>query len=439
MMTHDPLILRGRVLTFMDEPSGPDDRDAFSYVEDGAVAICDGIIVARGAFEDVAASTGYERIVDHRPHILMAGFIDTHIHFPQVQIIGSWGEQLLDWLNNYTFPAELQYGDGAHCEAMAGAFFDQLVDHGTTTAVAFCSVHIQSADAYFAEAHRRGMCMMGGKVMMDRNAPVGLMDDPQSGYDDTVELIKRWHGVDRLRYAISPRFAITSTPAQMEAAGTLAEENPDCLVQTHLSENQAEIAYAKELYPDARDYLDIYESYGLLNENLLLGHAIHLTDREVNALADSGAHPVHCPTSNLFLGSGLFNLQRLAERGIDCGIATDVGAGTSYSMLQTASEGYKVLQLQQQAMHPLKSFHWITRGNARVLGMEEKIGTLEVGSEADVVVLNSSATSAMALRMQRCNDLSEELFVLQTMGDDRAIDQVYIAGVASKKKPHPGF
>lgn len=431
-MTTKPLLLRGRTLTFNSEPIGPEDNDSYHYEEDGALLLSGGKIIAAGTFDEVFSQAGDGQIVDHRPNLLMAGFIDTHIHFPQVQVIGSWGAQLLDWLNTYTFPEETRYADDAHSAKMAGHFYDQLIDHGTTTAVSYCSVHKTSAQAYFAEAERRNMRMIGGKVMMDRNAPDGLRDTPQSGYDDTKDLIGEWHNNGRAQYAITPRFAITSSPEQLEMAGQLAAEYPDCYVQTHLSENHDEIAYTSELYPQARDYLDVYQSYGLLNSKTLLGHSIHLKPREIDALVETDARPIFCPTSNLFLGSGLFDDAGLRQRGITNGIATDVGGGTSYSMLQTLNEGYKILQLQSQSMHPFQAFHWITRGNAIALGLEDKIGTLDIGSEADIVVLNSRATKAMALRMERVSKIAEELFILQIMGDDRTIDEVYIAGVASK-------
>ena len=429
-MTSHQTLLRGRTLTFSAEPLGPDDTAAYRYCEDGAVLMADGLIVASGDYDAVRAQAPAARIVDHRPHLLMPGFIDTHIHFPQVQVIASWGAQLLDWLNTYTFPEETRFADPDHSAAMASAFFDQLIAHGTTTAAAFCSVHKTSADAFFAEAARRDMRMIGGKVMMDRNAPDGLRDTPQAGHDDSLALIDRWHGTGRALYAITPRFAITSTPEQMEMAQALVQARPDCYVQTHLSENHAEIAYTAELYPQARDYLDVYQSLGLLGPKALLGHAIHLQPREIDALAETGAHPVFCPTSNLFLGSGLFDDAGLRGRGIVNGIATDVGAGTSYSMLQTLSEAYKVLQLQGQSLHPMRAFHWITRGNAVTLGLQDRIGTLDAGTEADVVVLNARATDAMALRMDRASDLAEELFILMMMGDDRAVDTVYTAGRA---------
>jgi guanine deaminase len=354
-----------------------------------------------------------------------------------VQVIASWGEQLLDWLSNYTFPEETRFADPAHAGAMAGRFLDQLTAHGTTTAAAFCSVHPGSAEALFAEAARRDMRMIAGKVMMDRNAPEGLTDTPQQGYDDSKALIDRWHGRGRALYAISPRFAITSTQAQLEAAGALAAEHPGCYVQTHLSENRDEIAYTLSLYPEAPDYLGVYERHGLLGPRSLLGHAIHLEPREIGVIAETGAKPVFCPTSNLFLGSGLFDDAGLRARGIANGIATDIGAGTSYSMLQTLNESYKVLQLQGQKLHPLRAFHWITRGNAAALGLEDRIGTLAPGSEADIVVLDARATDAMRLRMARAETLAEELFVLQIMGDDRAVAETYVAGRARKSAAAP--
>lgn len=425
-------LLRGRLLTFHREPQDGHDTDAYTYLEDAGLLIRDGIIEQVGSFEDIQAASGIVDVTDHRPHLMMAGFIDTHIHFPQVQVIASWGAQLLDWLNNYTFPEETRFASEEHSQIMAQAFFDQLIIHGTTSAVAYCSVHKTSADAFFAEATRRNMRMLGGKVLMDRNAPDGLRDTPQSGYDDTKALIADWHAKGRNGYVISPRFAITSTPEQMRMAQALAREHPECHIQTHLSENKAEISYTAELYPKARDYLDVYQSYGLLGDKTLLGHAIHLEPREIDALAETGAHPVFCPTSNLFLGSGLFDNAGLRARGVLNGIATDVGGGTSYSMLQTLAEGYKILQLQGQALHPLQAFHWATRGNAGVLGLTDKIGTLDAGTEADIVVLNAKATNAMDLRMARASSLAEELFVLQVMGDDRAIDEVYVSGQPQK-------
>lgn len=425
-------LLRGRVLTFSREPRTPDDTDAFTYIEDGAILVDGGLIEAVGPFGDLETVSGDAKQIDHRPNLLMAGFIDTHIHFTQVQVVGSWGAQLLDWLNTYTFPEETRFSDADHAARMATAFYDQITAHGTTTAMAFCSAHRSAAEAYFSEASARNMRMIGGKVMMDRNAPDDLIDTPQSSYDDSKAVIEKWHGSGRALCAVTPRFAITSTPEQMEMAKALKAEHPDCYVQTHMSENLDEIALTLDLYPQARDYLDVYESYDLLGPKAFLGHCIHLEEREIGKIAETGTHPVFCPTSNLFLGSGLFNDAGLRARGIENAVATDIGGGTSYSMLQTMNEGYKILQLRGQSLHPFRAFYWITRGNAAALQLQDKIGTLEAGTEADIVVLDSSATSAMALRMERCQTLAEELFILQIMGDDRSVSQTYVAGVGQK-------
>lgn len=421
-------LIRGRVLGFHADPSETDDNHR--YIEDGAILIEDGRILAVDEYAALARPGVAE--IDHRPHLIMPGFIDPHIHFPQVQVIASWGAQLLDWLNTYTFPEEARFADPDHAARMAGLFLDQLTAHGTTTGVAFCSVHATSAEALFTAAEARDMAMVAGKVMMDRNAPDSVLDTPQQGYDDSKRLLEKWHGRGRQRYAITPRFAITSTPGQMEATGALVREHPDCHVQTHLSENLEEIEFTLSLYPDARDYLDIYETYGLLSDRLLLGHSIHLREREIARMAETGSRAVFCPTSNLFLGSGLFDEAGLRAAGIVSGIATDVGGGTSYSMLQTLNEGYKILQLRGQKLHPLQAFHWATRGNALALGMQDRIGTLEPGSDADLVVLDARATEAMALRMERAEALAEELFILQIMGDDRSVAQVYVAGKPRK-------
>lgn len=427
-------LLRGRILSFHREPDGHDDHDSYRFFEDGGLLMADGVIRAIGDHGEVARLASADAVrIDHRPHLILPGFIDTHTHFPQMQVIASWGTQLLDWLTTYTFPAEARYGDPAFSAAMATRFCDTLIRHGTTTAVAYGSVHRQSAEALFAEAERRGMRMVAGKSMMDRNAPDEVCDTAQESYDDSKALIQTWHGRGRALYAITPRFAITSTPEQLEAVGALAREFPGCYVQTHLSENEAEIAETKRLFPEAFDYFGVYEHYGIAGPKSLFGHAIHLSPRERAAMAETGSIAVFCPTSNLFLGSGLFDEAGLRAAGVRCAIATDVGGGTSYSMLRTLDEGYKVLQMNRQKLDPLTAFYWITLGNARALGLDAKIGTLEAGSEADVVVLDPGATGAMAVRMETVTSLSEELFVLQTLGDDRAVVETYVNGVAAKQ------
>jgi guanine deaminase len=428
-------IIRGRLLAFLREPRGVDDKASYLYEEDGALLVRAGKITARGDYVSVSRKAGEgAAVIDHRPHLLLPGFIDAHVHYPQMQVIASYGAELLEWLNEYTFPEEARFRDAQHGRRISRLFLDELIRHGTTTAAVYCSVHRSSAEAFFAEAHERDMLMIAGKVMMDRNAPDGVTDTPQSGYDDTKALIEEWHGKGRQNYAITPRFAITSSPEQMEMAEALVREFPDCHMQTHLSENHDEIAFTQELYPWSKDYTEIYDHYGLLGKKSLFGHCIHLSEREADALSESGSVAVFCPTSNLFLGSGLFDYQRYRKRDkpLRVASATDVGGGTNYSMLRTMDEGYKVIALNGEKLNPLASFWQITRGNAEALSIGDRVGSLEVGSDADIVVLDPRATPAMRLRMERVGTLAEELFLLQTLGDDRATVEVYVAGRAAK-------
>lgn len=428
-------ILRGRVLTFVSEPAGPDDHASYRYIEDGAVVVAEGKVVSVGEWSDALSLVAPKaEIVDHRPGLILPGFIDTHIHYPQMQVIGSYAKDLLEWLNTYTFIEEQRFADDAHAARIATLFCDELVRYGTTTAAVYCTVHPQSAEAFFAEAKKRDMRMIAGKVMMDRNAPEGLRDTPQQSYDDTKALLTKWDGVGRLHYAITPRFALTSSHQQLEMAQDLAREFPDVYIQTHVNESLGEIAFAKELYPNLPDYVGIYEHYGLLGPKTLLGHCIHMNDREIDALAETASVAVFCPTSNLFIGSGLFDRKRMLEANVRVGVATDVGGGTSFSMLRTLDEGYKVLQLRGQRLSPLESFFMMTLGNARALSLEHKIGSLEPGADADIIVLDAHALPHMALKMEQVESLSEELFLLQTCGDDRVVAETYIAGEAAKSK-----
>lgn len=430
-------LLRGRTLSFLRWPETIDDHAAYRYEEDGGLLLRDSKIVAAGAYAEVAKQAGEGvKVIDHRPHLLLPGFIDAHMHFPQMQILASYGAELLEWLNTYTFPEETKFENAQHGRRIARLFLDEVIRHGTTTVAAYCSVHKSSADAFFAESHGRNMLNIAGKVMMDRNAPDGLTDTPQSGYDDTKALIGEWHGKGRQHYAITPRFAITSTPEQMEMAGALAREFPDLHVQTHLSENHAEIAFTQELYPWSKDYTDVYEHYGLMGSKTLLGHCIHLSEREADALSAAGSIAVFCPTSNLFLGSGLFPYQRMRSRhnSVRIATATDIGGGTNYSMLRTMDEGYKIIALQGEKLNPFQSFWQITRGNAEALSIADKVGTLDVGTDADIIVLDAGATPVTRLRMETVKTLTEELFLLQTVGDDRAIREVYIAGKPAKSE-----
>jgi guanine deaminase len=426
-------VIRGRVLSFTDDPAESGSR-AYSLVENGAVLLTGGLIEAVGEAPGILARAPPGALIDDQPGCLItSGFIDAHVHYPQTQVIGSYGAQLLDWLQNYTFVEEQRFADPAHCARVADFFLDELVRSGTTTAMVYCTVHPESVEAFFAAAEARSMRMIAGKVMMDRDAPAALTDTAQRGYDESKALIERWQGRSRLDYAITPRFAVTSTEAQLDAAGSLAREFPHCYVQTHANENRGEIARVAALFPDARSYLDVYAEAGLIGPRSVFGHCIHLQDREVAILAESRSVAAFCPTSNLFLGSGLFDQARLQRAGVRIALATDVGGGTSYSMLQTAAEGYKVLQLNGQSWPALEALYRMTLGNARSLSLDDRIGSIEPGKEADLIALDPRATPALAHRMETAgDDLEVELFALLMLGDDRAVRQTYVAGEARK-------
>lgn len=426
-------VIRGRILSFTDDPAASGPR-AHSLIDDGAVLVAAGKIEAVGEARAILARAPRGAAIDdHSGSFIMPGFIDAHIHYPQTQVIGSYGAQLLDWLYNYTFVEEQKFADPAHCARVAAFFLDELFRSGTTTAMVYCTVHPQSVDAFFTEAEARGARMIAGKVMMDRDAPERLRDDAQRGYDESRALIERWRGRGRLDYAITPRFAVTSTQAQLEAAGALKREYPDCYVQTHANENKAEIARVAELFPEARNYIDVYARAGLLGPRSVLGHCIHMRDGEVAALAESRSVAAFCPTSNLFLGSGLFDQARLAQAGVRIALATDVGGGTSYSMLRTAAEGYKVLQLKGQSWPALEALYRMTLGNARALSLDDRIGSIEEGKEADLIALDPRATPSLAHRIETADgDLEVELFALLMLADDRAVRETYVAGEPRK-------
>lgn len=429
-MTPPTRALRGRLLSFTDDPATAGEG-SYSYIEDGLLLLAGGHIAEVGeAGELLARLPEGVPVDDYADGLILPGFIDAHIHFPQTQVIASYGAQLMDWLERYAFAEELRFADPDHAAAVADFFLDELARNGTTTAAVYGTVHVQAAEAFFAESHRRNTRMIAGKVMMDRNAPAGLLDTAQSGYDDSKALIQRWHGKGRQLYAVTPRFAITSTEAQLEAAGALLKEHPDCYLQTHLSENRREIETMHGLFPWAESYTQVYERFGLLGPRALFGHCIHLSDHERRLLSDSRSVAVFCPTSNLFIGSGLFDLAKAHDPTLRLrvGLATDVGGGTSYSMLRTLAEGYKVLQLQHQNLPALFGFYWLTLGNARALHLDDRLGALAAGREADIVVLDSRATAAMAHRAERVETLEEELFLLMTLGDDRAVTATYVSG-----------
>ncbi|MEP4035982.1 guanine deaminase [Pseudophaeobacter sp.] len=420
-------ILRGHVLSFTASPfatSSPEEAVQIS----AAVALAQGRITGCGTFEEMQALQPEAEVIDHGAKLILAGFVDAHVHYPQTAIIASWGKRLIDWLNSYTFPEEMRFGDAAYAQEISERYLDLTRANGTTTVCSFATIHPESVDAFFTAAQARGQRVVTGKTCMDRNAPDGLQDTAQSAYDDSMALIQRWHGVDRLEYAITPRFSPTSTPEQLEAMGALWAEHPECLMQTHLSEQLDEIEWVKSLFPQARDYLDTYEEFGLLGARGLYGHAIHLEERERHRLREYGAALVHCPTSNTFIGSGLFDMAGLMAEGQRIGLATDTGGGSSFSMLRTMAAAYEIGQLRGRPLHAAELIWLATQGSATTLRMEDKIGNIATGMEADLVVLDLSSTPAIAQRSAGANDLWEAVFPTLMMGDDRAISEVWING-----------
>ena len=367
---------------------------------------------------------------DYGDQLVLPGFIDAHIHFPQYRMLAAPGKDLLDWLRRFTFPEEARYADKTYAEAAAGIFLTRLFQHGTTSALAFCSVHKTCADALFAAASQRNMALVTGKTMMDRNAISAVQDDPQTGARESEELYASWHGKGRLRYAVTPRFAITSSEAQLQVSGELLASLDGALMQTHISESPGEIAMVRKLFPNARDYTDVYDSFGLLSDRSLFAHGIHLSERECARLSESGSSVIHCPTSNTFLGSGLMAMPHLRKppRPVHIGVATDVGGGTSYSMLATLGEAYKVQMLAGYKSSAFELFHMATRGNAGRLHIGHEVGSIDTGKFADLVVLDPQATPVLASRQDLSTSLEDVLFSLMILGDDRAIRATYVAG-----------
>jgi len=420
---------RAAILHSLDDPALVGVQASYEYFADGVLVVEDGRISALGAASEVLPTLADDVEVTHYPDALITpGFIDTHIHFPQTGMVGSYGEQLLDWLNEYTFPCEGQFADKAHADGVAQIFLKELLRNGTTTALVFGSVHPESVDALFEAAQALDLRLIAGKVMMDRNAPDYLTDTAQSSYAQSKALIERWHGKGRLHYAVTPRFAPTSSEAQLTLAGQLLREYPDVYLQTHLSENLQEIEWVKALFPERSNYLDVYDHYQLLGERSVLAHGVHLCDAECARLAETGSAIAFCPTSNLFLGSGLFNLPQAERFKVNVGLGTDVGAGTSFSLLHTLNEAYKVMQLQGEKLNPFKSLYLATLGGARALRLEDRVGTLQPGTDADFVVLDYHATPLLSYRIAQAKTFEEVLFVLMTLGDDRVVLQTYAAG-----------
>lgn len=422
--------LRGPTLTFIADPFIVGDEAAMHYEPDALILIEAGFITAFGSYSEIQHRLNGHALSHYPDALILPGFIDTHVHYSQTQIIGSYGAQLIDWLNQYTFVAEQQFSDPVHASLVANVFLEECLKVGTTTAAVYCTVHPQSVDAFFQAASQRNMRMIAGKVMMDRNAPAALTDTVQSSYDDSEALIQKWHGQGRNLYAITPRFAPSSTEAQLAAAGALWKAYPDTWMQTHLAEDRKEIAWVKELFPDRLGYLDVYQHYGLTGPKALFGHSIYLEEPEWQHISESGSALCHCPTSNAFLGSGLFNFQRAKqdENPVRVGLATDVGGGTSLSMLQTMGSSYQIARFGGYSLSAPKAFYLATRGAAESVYLDDKIGSIAPGMEADLQVMNLRSTPLIDFRMQRANTLEETLFIQMIMGDDRATQAVYVAG-----------
>ncbi len=426
-------LVLGQILHFLSDPGEHDAADSYQYFPDGALWIVDGHIADVGAWQDLqaripAAVRGAAEVFDYTGKLVLPGLIDTHCHYPQSGIIASFGRQLLDWLNDYTFPAEAAFSDPAVGAATADYFVERMLAHGTTTASVFSTVHPESVDAFMASAKKHHLRMLTGKVMMDRHAPANLMDTVADAERDCLALIERWHGQGRLRYSITPRFAPTSSPAQLALAGELYHSLPDLHVQSHLAENPDEIAWVGELFPHCRDYLDVYSHYGLLGPRTIYGHCIHLAPVEIEEMASTGSAAAFCPTSNLFLGSGFFNHPAASDAGIRVGLATDVGGGTSFSLIRTLGEAYKVSQLHQRPLPPLRAWFLATLGGAQALYLEKFIGNFMPGKEADFVVLDPCATPELDFRLKGGEGLAERLFAMMILGDERCVKATHIMG-----------
>jgi guanine deaminase len=417
-------LLCGQTIEFTDG-IGP---DGVTHRRNGGILIEGGNIAAVGEADILIKQHPLAEVHDYGSSLIAPGFVDSHNHYPQTRIIASWGKRLIDWLNEYTFPEEARFSDRNYAEHVAEDYLDLLISNGVTSASAFCTIHPESVDALFSAALKRNMRVTGGKVMMDRNAPDDLRDDPQSGYDQSKALINHWSGQGRLNYAITPRFAPTSTEAQLEAAGALWGEHPECAMQTHLSEQTEEITWVKQLYPNDQDYLSVYQRHGLCGPGAIMGHSIHLTDRERGVLLETGTGIAHCPTSNTFIGSGLCDVAGLREMGIPVGLATDIGGGSSFSMLATMRSAYEVAQLRGEAPHPVDLWKLATIGSAKTMRLDTKIGQLAPGFEADIIVLDPAATAVLAQRTARAESISDILFAMMILGDDRAIASVWING-----------
>lgn len=409
--------------------------DSFQFFDDGLLVIENGKIKELGPFKDL--SKRHPKFIDYSGKFILPGFIDTHIHYPQTEMVGSYGSQLLEWLENYTFPLESHFNNKQYASRVANLFLDTLLANGTTTALVFPTVHPESVDAFFEAAEKRKLRMICGKVMMDRHAPENLVDTVESSYADSKKLIQKWHGKGRLLYAVTPRFAPTSTPQQLSKAKQLLDEHEGLYLHTHLAENKDEIKWVEELFPNSESYLNVYADHGLLRERSVFAHCIHLNEKEFKQIADADAAISFCATSNMFLGSGFFKLSQAEKHKVRVGLGTDIGAGTSFSILETMNASYKIIKLQKslaknpKEIHPLdphKAFYLATLGGAKALRLEDKLGNFETGKEADIVVLNPRHNQFLEARMNNTKTLEDQLFAMMMLGNQQMVEAVYIMG-----------
>ena len=420
---------RAALLHMLADPCQAPAAEALAFHADGLLVVEDGHVTAFGAYTDIAPNLAPDTPVTNFPgRLITPGFVDAHIHYPQTDVVAAWGSQLLDWLNTHTFPAEQAFADRAHADEAAAFFLDELLRNGTTSALVFGTVHKASVEALFEAALARDMRIVAGKVLMDRHAPEGLRDTVESGRADTEALIRAWRGRGRLGYAVTPRFAVTSSDAQLAMAGEVAAAHPDVLIHTHMSENLEEIARVGELFPDCRDYLDVYARHGLVTPRSVFAHCVHTSGDAMRRMRSAGAAAAFCPSSNLLLGSGLFSLKQACDCGVTVGLGTDIGAGASFSLLHMMGEAYKVGQLGGEALDPMHAFYLATLAGARAMRIDDKVGNLAPGKEADFLVLDLAATPLLARRTGKARTIAEKLFVLSILGDDRAIEATYLAG-----------
>lgn len=434
----DTVGYRGDILYFKGDPAK--DSEATVYIKDGYLIVKDGRVVKSGEYISLKDQP-VDNTVDYSGKIITAGFVDTHVHYPQITMISEYGEQLIGWLNTYTFPTEIKYKNHHYASQEAAEFLDQLINNGTTTALVFATSSPVSVDAFFEQALKRNMRMISGKVLMDRNAPAELLDTPQSAYEESKLLIEKWQHKGRLDYAVTPRFAPTSTDQELAVAGRLLKEYPDVYLHTHLAENNQEVEWVKQLFPQSRSYLDVYDKHGLVTKKSIFAHSIHLNDDDFRVLSEKNANIAFCPTSNLFLGSGLFNLDKSREYHIPVGLGTDVGAGTSLSIIQTMDEAYKVTQMRKaftdkpeevHSLTPRENLYLATLGGATVLSLQDKIGSLTLGKEADFVVLDPLAGPILSERNKQAKNIDEILFGMEMLGDDRIVAHTYVMGKKMK-------